>query len=79
MSFIKKIRVEDPRSLMHLYSTEPALIGTIAPSPDGEKLFIQTTRSFQIVDIDTESPDYARPHFLIRICFNHMAAWGGET
>ena len=79
MTFIKKIRVKDPGSWMHLYSKEPALIGTIAPSPDGEKLFVQTTRSFQIVDVATDACDYARTHFFSRICFNHMAAWRGET
>lgn len=74
MSFLRKIRVEDPSSLKHLYSKKPALIGTICPSLDGEKLFVQTTRSFQVVDISTGNTDYVRDHFFSHICFNHMLA-----
>jgi hypothetical protein len=50
------------------------LIGTIAPSPDGEKLFVQTTGSFQVIDIDSGKPDYIRDYFYRHICFNHMVA-----
>ncbi len=72
MSFIRKITVKDPVSLTHGFSKKPALIGSISPSPDGEKLFVQTTSSFQMVDIDRGCPDYVREHFFSRICFNHM-------
>jgi hypothetical protein len=74
MSFIRKITVKDPVSLNHFYSKKPALIGTIAPSPDGEKLFVQTTGSFQVVDVNTGKPDYIRDYFFSHICFNHMTA-----
>lgn len=81
MSFIRKIRVKDPVSLKQFYSKKPALIGTIAPSPDGEKLFVQTTGSLQVVDVNTGNPDYVRDYFFSHICFNHMVAsadtqWG---
>ncbi len=72
MSFIRKIRIKDPVSIKHLYSREPALIGTISPSPDGEKLFVQTTKSFQIIDVDTGAPGYTLDYFFSHICFNHM-------
>ncbi len=72
MSFIRKLTVKDPVSLNHFYSKKPALIGTIAPSPDGEKLFVQTTGSFQVIDIDTGNADYIRDYFFSHICFNHM-------
>lgn len=72
MSFIRKITVKDPVSLNHFYSKKPALIGTIVPSPDGEKLFVQTTGSFQIVDVNTGDPDFIRDYFFSHICFNHM-------
>lgn len=75
MSFIRKIIVKDPVSIKHSYSKKPSLIGTIAPSPDGEKLFVQTTGSFQMVDIDTGEPDYIRDYFFGHICFNHMTAF----
>lgn len=74
MSFIRKITVKDPVSLNRFYSKKPALIGTIAPSPDGEKLFVQTTGSFQVVDVNTGNPDYIRDYFFSHICFNHMAS-----
>lgn len=72
MRFIRKIRVSDPVSLKRLYSKKLASIGTIAPSPDGEKLFVQTTGSFQIIDLDTGNQDYVRDYFFNHVCFNHM-------
>lgn len=79
MYFIRKIRVKDPISLKHLYSKKPALIGTISPSLDGEKIFVQTTKSFQIVDVSTGNPDYARDYFFSHICFNHMMTSSDTT
>ncbi len=83
MSFIRKLHVADPVSLKRLYSKNPSLIGTIAPSPDGEKLFVQTTGSFQIIDIASGLSDYARDYFFGHICFNHMqvsadTTWGRD-
>lgn len=72
MSFIRKIRVRDPRSLKHLWSRKPAMIGTISPSLDGEKLFVQTTKSFQVIDLATGEPDYIRDCFFNHSCSNHM-------
>lgn len=72
MDYIRKIFVKDPVSIKHLYSKTPALIGTISPSPDGEKLYVQTTRSFQIVDIETGNAEYIRDYLFNHICFNHM-------
>ena len=74
MTFIRKIIVKDPVSIKNFYSKKPALIGTIVPSPDGEKLFVQTTKSFQIINIATGNSEYARSHFFSHICFNHMVA-----
>ncbi len=72
MGFIRKICVQDPRSLKHLYSKKPALIGTISPSLDGEKLFVQTTSSFQVVDVASGRSDYVRDYFFNHSCSNHM-------
>ncbi len=74
MRFIRTIQVRDPVTINHLYSRQPALIGTICPSPDGEKLFVRTTRSFQIVDVASGEPAYIRDDFFSHICFNHMIA-----
>ena len=73
MRFIRKIVVKDPVSINHLYSRKPSLIGTIALSPDGDQLFVHTTRSFQVVDIDSGEPLFMRDCFRHHTCFNHMA------
>jgi len=72
MSFIKKVKVANPRELKNFYSRKPTLIGTFSPSIDGEKLYVQTTRSFQVVDIATGGPDYFISHFFNRTASNHM-------
>ena len=72
MSFIRKLYVKDPCSLRHLYSHKRALIGTISPSLDGEKLFVQTTKSFQVIDLASGKPDYERDFFFNHTCSNHM-------
>jgi hypothetical protein len=77
MSFIRKLRVSDPRSTRRMFSRRPAMIGTIAPSPDGEKLFVQTTRSFQVVDVATGASACARDHVWNHSCSNHMLASPG--
>ena len=72
MSFIRKLRVTDPRSLKHLYSRKQAVIGTISPSLDGDKLFVQTTKSFQVIDVAAGTSDYVRDYFFNHSCSNHM-------
>jgi hypothetical protein len=63
MEFIKKIELKQPWP-----------IGTIAPSPDGEKIYAQTTRSFQIVDVESEQTDMVINHRYNHSCANHMIA-----
>lgn len=74
MEFIRKLLIKDPVSLKHLYSKMPTLIGTIAPSPDGEKLFVHTTRSFQVIDVNTGDSEFHRDYVFSHICFNHMVS-----
>jgi len=76
MTLVRKIFIKDPVSLKHFYSKNRSLVGTIAPSPDGEKLFVQTTHSFQIIDISSGDSEYARDYYFSHICFNHMLATG---
>jgi hypothetical protein len=71
MTFIGKIRVDDPGAPN---SRKRALIGTISPSPDGETLFVQTTRSFQAVDVAGGGPRYVRECSANHSCSNHMLA-----
>lgn len=64
MKFIRRIGIKNP-------DTE-CYIGTFAPSPDGKKLYIQTTRSFQIADIKNGSTEMARSLKFNHTCSNHM-------
>lgn len=72
MSYIKKVKVRNQRCGKAPDSKKPALIGTFSPSLDGEKLYVQTTRSFQVLDIAKEDPDMVVNHFFNRTCSNHM-------
>ncbi len=72
MSYIKKIKVKNPSILKNLFSKKPALIGTFSPSFDGEKLYVQTTKSFQVVNIANGKADMIINHFYSRTCSNHM-------
>ena len=63
MEFIKKIELNPPWS-----------IGTIAPSPDGEKIYAQSTRSFKVIDIGSEQVDMVIDYRYNHSCANHMIA-----
>ena len=73
LEFIKKIEVTEERSFKHLYLHRPCLIGTFAPSLDGEKLYVHTRNSFQIIDIESGKPEFIRSTFFNHSCSNHMA------
>ncbi|MGC2062502.1 MAG: hypothetical protein WA610_05955 [Thermodesulfovibrionales bacterium] len=69
MKLMRKITVNNPKSYKYLYRKVPCFIGTFAPSSDGERLYVQTTRSFQIIDIESGDPLSNMP-----LLFNHTAA-----
>jgi hypothetical protein len=66
MQFIRKIEVN------HTNRNIPCGIGTISPSLDGEKLFVHTTRSFQVIDVATGKPEMVINHTFNHTCSNHM-------
>jgi hypothetical protein len=72
MKCIKKIEVEHTRSAKHLYKDIPCIIGTISPSIDGESIFVQTTRSVQVVDVASGESKLVLDHFYHHTCANHM-------
>jgi len=74
MEFIGKINVNEPSGPGSPGSGAKTMIGTMTPSPDGDKLFVQTTKSFQVVDIDTGRPDYVYANGHHHSCSNHMLA-----
>lgn len=64
MEIIRKIEIKNPRT--HCY------IGTFSPSLDGEKLYIQTTRSFQVANILDGKAEMVRHLELNHFCSTHM-------
>ena len=76
MTFIKKLRSHMVNRINTLWKNVRCVIGTISPSLDGEKLFVQTTRSFQIIDIERGTPDHIQPLFFNHSCANHMQTSG---
>ncbi len=76
MRFIRKIKVSDFPAAARVNPANPAMIGTIAPSPDGTKLFVQTTKTFQVVDMESGQADYVRDCGCYHMCSNHMLVSG---
>jgi len=72
MQLIKKIEVNHTKSIKNLYRDIPCIIGTISPSIDGEKLFVQTTRTLQMVDVSSGRSDIILDHFYHHTSANHM-------
>lgn len=62
MRMIRKFEIGN-RNLENCY------VGTISPSSDGEHLYVQTTRSFQIIDVENGGQVYYQP-----LKYNHSAA-----
>jgi hypothetical protein len=72
MTFIKKIEVNHPMTSKNPYRNTSCAIGTISPSIDGEKIYVQTTKSFQVVDISSGKSDMIINYFYNHSCANHM-------
>ncbi len=51
-----------------------AVLGSFYPSPDGEKLFVSTNGTFQIIDVATGNVDYVHDLGKVYDPFNHMTA-----
>lgn len=63
MELIKKVEVN---------VGEGAFIGTISPSRDGDKLYLQASKSFHVLDIESGLTDYVRSSDQNHTCSNHM-------
>jgi hypothetical protein len=72
MKLIRKISLKNPGSYKYIYRKIPCFIGTFSPSSDGERLYVQTTRSFQIIDIESGEPLSNVPLFFNHTAANHM-------
>jgi len=69
MEFIQKIEIKETCGMK-------SVVGSLHPSPNGEKVFLITTRSFQIVDVDSGKIDSIVDLGKINDPFNHMASVG---
>jgi hypothetical protein len=58
--------------VMEKETNQPAYIGTFAPSPEGDNLYIQTQRSFQVIDIESGQPELVQNYLFNHSCSNHM-------
>ncbi|MCP4130984.1 MAG: hypothetical protein GY754_08390 [bacterium] len=72
LTFIKKIEVTNEKCREHLFRKTPCIIGTITPSLDGEKMYVQSKNSFQIIDIASGKADWRRNYFFTHACTHHM-------
>lgn len=69
MKLIRKFEIQNSK---WLFGKNKCRVGTISPSPDGEKLYVQTNNSFQIVDIASEKAEFVKDLFFTHMCANHM-------
>ncbi|MFH2068589.1 MAG: hypothetical protein ABII89_03895 [Candidatus Omnitrophota bacterium] len=72
MKYIKKIRVDHPAGLKARYRNVLCITGAISPSIDGEKIFAQTTKSFQAVDVASGKAEAILTPFYNHPNSNHM-------
>ena len=73
MELLNKIPVSHDQAAKK-FKPIPSVVGTMAPSPDGEKIFVQTNRSFQVVDVASGMADTVLNHRYNHTCANHMIA-----
>jgi hypothetical protein len=65
MNFVRKVEIRERDG-------KKSVVGSLHPSPDGEKIYLITTRSFQIVDVATGEVDHVEDLGRIYDPFNHM-------
>jgi hypothetical protein len=68
----KKLTLMNPVSYKFLFRAPPCFIGTFSPSSDGERLYVQTNRSFQIVDVASGEVLHNKPFYFNHTAANHM-------
>ena len=64
MKLISKVEVLNPSGTTY--------VGTFCPSSDGEKLYVQTTRAFHIVDLASGKSEFVHTFAAEHTCSNHM-------
>lgn len=67
LSLVRKIKVRDKGA-----RPTNCVLGSLSPSSDGERLYVHTTRSFQVLDLASAHVLWQRDYFFRHMCFNHM-------
>ena len=78
MQAIRKITVSDRTPRGPALRAPPCFIGTFSPSSDGECLYVQTTRSFQVIRVADGVPVGVLPLKHHHTAANHMQTVGAE-
>jgi hypothetical protein len=78
MQVIRRITVQNRKSWKYLFRKPPCFIGTFSPSSDGENLYVQTTRSFQIICVADGNPAGVMPLLFNHTAPNHMQTISAE-
>ncbi|MFA6174254.1 MAG: hypothetical protein WC701_11315 [Kiritimatiellales bacterium] len=79
MQIIRRISVRNRKSWKHLFREPPCFVGTFSPSADGENLYVQTTRSFQVIRVEDGRPLGGVPLFFNHTAPNHMQTVASEV
>lgn len=79
MQVIRKIAVRNQKSWKYLFREPPCFVGTFSPSADGESLYVQTTRSFQVIRVEDGEPTGNVPLFFNHTAPNHMQTVASEV
>lgn len=78
MQLIRKITLRNRKSWKYCWREPACFIGTFSPSADGESLYVQTTRSFQVIRVADGQATGDLPLFFNHTAANHMQTVSAE-
>lgn len=78
MELVRHVKLFAPCEACGGSSPKPTVMGSMYPSPDGEKIYASTTKdgqgALQVVDVATGKVDHIHPFGKVYDPFNHMTA-----
>jgi hypothetical protein len=78
MEFVRQVKIKAPCGMCCGPTPKPAVLGSLFPSPDGEKMYLSTTADgkgyFQVLDVETDHVDLTHPLGKVWDPFNHMTS-----
>jgi len=83
MELIRHIKLYRPCEACGGASPKPTVMGSMYPSPDGEKIYCSTSveekGALQVIDVATGEVDLIHPLGMVWDPFNHMTAVGDSA